>query len=65
MLVLQVYAKDQVKVGDAVVKILKVRTGGRVQLGIEAPADVKIQLIKDKPHDSAGPEQPAPREPGV
>jgi carbon storage regulator len=45
---------EAIRIGEAVVvKVLKVE-GGKVQLGIEAPRDVKIATVEA----AAGPESP-------
>ena len=54
MLVLTRKDSETIRVGDAVVHVLRSRTG-KVSLGVEAPANIKILRGELEEHDAAPP----------
>jgi carbon storage regulator len=55
MLVLSRRESQRIKLGDAIVVTVIRVTGGRVRLGIEAPADLVILRDELEPHETPPP----------
>jgi len=50
MLVLTRKFNESINIGDNIVVTVKSIKGGRIQLGIEAPASVSIRRVEAPPH---------------
>lgn len=50
MLVLTRKFNESINIGDNIVVTVKSIKGGRIQLGIEAPASVSIRRVEASPH---------------